>query len=289
MLTALYDTSENHRVNNRLSAILALVLTTAACSGGPPSPPVLSYSSTSVEAAAYEYVDKTVISIAAMGQRMELSQEGTASLGIRFEPTSEGVGVTLSVQELSAVISQPMGAPVTLDGSAVRGDLRFSLDRTGNATVLERPEVSDIATQMVSALGLAHTFFPGLPGRAVTVGDGWVDTVSYEGPEGPGVRSERAVLRYTATGDTVVAGRPLLVLSVEGSAESSADMEVGGMAISQSSTRDITGSVLWDLQNGLMFESVRTETGSGTVRVPIAPGPLPIQVEITRWTRLKGN
>jgi hypothetical protein len=276
-------------VNNRLSAILGLVLTTAACSGGPPSPPALSYSATAVEAAAYEYADKTVISIAVMGQRMELSQEGTASFGIRFEPSSDGVDVTLSVQELFAVIDQPMGAPVTLDGSAVRGNLRFSLDRMGNSTVLERPEVSDIAIQMVSSLGLAHTFFPGLPGSAVTVGDGWVDTVSYEGPEGPGVRSERAVLRYTATGDTVVAGRPLLVLSVEGNMESSTDLVVGGMAISQSTIRNITGSVLWDLQNGLMFESVRTETGSGTVRVPIAPGPLPIQVEITRRTRLKGN
>jgi hypothetical protein len=276
-------------VNNRLCVTLGLLLIAAACGGGPPSPPVLSYSATSVEDAAYEYVDRTVVGIAVMGQRMELSQEGLASFGIRFEPTSEGVGVTLSVQELSAVINQPMGAPVTLDGSAVRGDLRFELDRTGNSTVLERPEVSDIATQMISALELAHTFFPRLPGRAVTVGDSWVDTVSYEGPEGPGVTSERAVLRYTATGDTVVLGRPLLVLSVEGSAESSTDMEVGGMAISQSSTQEITGSILWDLQNGLMFESSRTETGSGTVRVPIAPGPLPIQIEATRWARLKGN
>ena len=67
-----------------------------------------------------------------------------------------------------------MGPPVTVDESHVDGSLEFSLDRLGNASVSARPTVQAEASQMVSGLGLAHTFFPGLPGRAVAPGDRWV-------------------------------------------------------------------------------------------------------------------
>jgi hypothetical protein len=106
-----------------------------------------------------------------MGQSMEMSQEGTAQFVVSFGSDPSGVQVTMNVDALSATINQPMGAPVRVDEGAVDGSLVFLLDRMGNATPGQMPDVGVEASQMVSGLSLAHTFFPGLPGRAVASGE----------------------------------------------------------------------------------------------------------------------
>ena len=141
---------------------------------------------------------------------------------------------------------------------------------------------------MVSGLALAHTFFPGLPGRAASVGESWVDTVAFEGEDGPGVRSETSILTYTIVGDTLVDGKALLHISIAGTALSEQDLEMGGMAIHQESEVVVEGYVLWDFQAGVRFEHYRRATGSGTVSLPIVPGPIPIDVVSTQRTRLRG-
>ena len=266
---------------------IVLAAMTAACAGGPPSPPSLSYGMPELEDVSYGYADTTVVSISLMGQGVELSQEGVAEYAVSFSPDPEGVGVTLTVPSLSASINQPMGEALRLDEGDVSGQLVFSLDRRGAATLTETPEVSDEASQMVSGLGLANGFFPRLPGRAVAVGESWTDTISYEGFQGPRRATETTVLTYTALGDTVVDGRALLAISVEGTTSSSNDIDVSGMTVSQTSELDVTGTVLWDLQGGLMFESVKSATGSGTVRIPIAPQPLPISIRSTQRARIQ--
>ena len=141
---------------------------------------------------------------------------------------------------------------------------------------------------MVSGLSLAHSFFPGLPGRGVGVGESGVDTVSYEGEDGPGVRSATSILTYTVVGDTTVEGRLLLNISIVGTSHSEQDLEMGGMAIAQESDVEVDGYVLWDSQNGIMFEHYRHAVGSGTVTLPIMPAPIPIEVTSTQRTRLGG-
>lgn len=279
---------ERPRMRDRIHSILALSLLLAACGGGRSGPPLLGYGVSTPTEVTYVYGDTTVVSLAIMGQRMEMSQRGVADYAVKFGPTRTGLDVTLTVKELAAVINQPMGAPLRIDKSDVTGDLVFTLDRRGNPTISERPEVSDGASQMVSSLGLAYTFFPRLPDRVVGTGDSWVDTVSYEGQDGPGLRSELTILRYTVTGDTVVAGRSLMAISLQGTTKSTMEMELAGMSITQSSDLVVEGYVLWDAQRGLMVESFKKATGSGTVRVPVAPGPLPIQISAIQRARLKG-
>jgi hypothetical protein len=194
--------------------------------------------------------------------------------------------VTLTVDEMAASINNPMGAPIRLDESAVDGPLVYSIDRFGNATITERPEIRDEASQMVSGLNLAHAFLPALPGMVAQPGDVWVDTVSYEGEEGPGTRRDTSILRYTVVGDTVLDGRTLLVIDMSGNSTIENDMNVAGMAVSQSSETEVEGRFLWDVQRRLMVESRRTSTGSGTVTVPVAPGPLPIVIRSTQRVRL---
>ena len=267
--------------------ILALSLMFAGCSAAQPSPPRLAYGLPTLSEVTYHLGDTTTVSISMMGQRLELAQTGVADYAVTFEAVPGGIVSSLSVVELAATINQPMGAPIQLDRSDVSGRLVFTLDRQGNATISERLVVSDVASQMISSLALAHTFFPGLPGRAVAPGESWVDTVSYEGSEGAGTRSELSVTRYTVVGDTVVGGHSLLVISLEGTAESTTEMEFGGMAVKQSSNVEVSGHILWDSQRGLMFESVKTATGSGTVSVPVAPVPLPIEIRSILRVRLQ--
>ena len=110
---------------------------------------------------------------------------------------------------------------------------------------------------MFSGIALANGFFPGLPGRAVGLGDQWVDTVSYEGETDMGMRSETSILTYTVTGDTVVSGRPLLVFEMSGSVSSEFDMSVQGMSVGQASELEVEGRVLWDHRTSEMVESRR--------------------------------
>lgn len=272
-------------MKSRVSSLLVLTSIAAAC--GPPSPPALEYRMPSLAEVVYAYADTSVVAVSVMGQTFEISQRGTARYGVDFASAPQGVEVTLSVEALSAALAQPMGAPIRIDQDDVQGELVFTLDRRGGALLTQRPDVRDEAVMMVSPLALAHTFFPRLPGRAAVAGESWVDTISFEGGDGAGERFERSVLRYTVVGDTVVDGRALLVIAMEGTTQSSHDMSISGMSVSQSSELEVDGLVLWDVQRGLMVESVRTATGSGTATVPVAPAPLPIRIESTQRARLQ--
>lgn len=277
------------RMKHRLFSFSALVLLLAACGGGPPGPPALAYGLPSTPEVVYGYGDTTRVRISAMGQSLELSQLGSADLAVTFGLAGASLTVRLAVSRLSAVINQPLGAPLRIDEGDVSGDLVFGLDRMGNATVSELPDVTEAASQFMSGLNFAHGFFPALPGRAVEMGDSWVDTVSYRGEQGPGERTERTILSYTVLGDTVIAGRALLAITLTGTSELRQAMTIAGMDIDMTSELDIEGNVLWDRQRGIMFESSKTSSGAGTVSVPISPVPLPIVIESTQRARLQGS
>jgi hypothetical protein len=268
----------------RFLGLATLAGTLAACAGGMPA---LGYGMPDPGDVRYSYGDTTVISVSMMGQSLELTQQGIADYAVAFAPAPEGVNVTMSLTDLTGTIIQPMGGPVSIDEHDVQGALVFSLDRQGNATVAEQPEVALEASQFVSGLALAHGFFPGLPDQVVAVGDTWTDTVSYEGQESAGDRSETAILHYSVAGDTTVAGRDLLRIDVEGVRKITGDVEVSGMAVTQSAEVEVAGHVLWDVEAGVMFERRTTASGSGTVSVPMTPNPIPLRVERTQTIRLR--
>lgn len=261
----------------------------AGCSSGPPSPPVLAYGMPSSADAVYSYGDTTVVEVNALGQRMELGLRGSAVYDVRFSPASNGVDVRMSVRSLSASVMSPMGSPPSASERDVDGELVFSLDRLGNATVVSEPVVSEVASQVASGLVVANGFFPGLPGRTVMPGESWVDTISYTGSDAAGSRTEHSIFRYSVRGDSIIAGRAYLAITLDGTSEVSNEMDLGGMAISQSSEVVLEGLVLWDVQNNRLFEASRSGTGRGTVSVPVAPIPLPIEISTTQRARLQGN
>lgn len=272
-------------MSHRSLVLAALSLALSACAGGAPA---LEYGIPTPGDVRYTYGDTTTVTVSVMGQNLEVAQRGVVDYAVSFSPAPAGVNVTMSVSELEGTLTQPMGAPVRIDGNDVEGVLVFAMDRQGNTVVAERPTVSMEASQLVSGLALSHTFFPGLPGRSVSVGDMWVDTVSYQGTEGAGDRSETSVFRYTVVGDTVVSGRGLLKIALDGTSELTATLDVQGMSVSQRSEVEVEGYVLWDAGAGLMVERRSVATGSGTASVPIAPGPIPIRVRASQTIRLQG-
>lgn len=233
----------------------------------------------------YVYGDTTVVNVAAMGQNMEITMGGEAEYGIAFSPAADGVNVTLTVDRLAATVDIPMASTIRVDESEVEGPLVFTLDRRGRATVASLPTVGQAASAIVSGIALAHGFFPRLPGRSVSAGDEWVDTIAYEGDDELG-STESTILRYAVVGDTIIGGRELVRISFEGTSSVSNSMNMGTMPVSQSSTIDLRGHVLWDARSGHMFEMVSDGTGRGSVRVPMAPAPLPIEVRTRQRTRL---
>ena len=120
----------------------------AGCSSGPPTPPALAYRMPSNADAVYSIGDTTLVEVNALGQRMELGIRGSAVYDVRFSPAPSGVGVRMSVRSLSATVTSPMGSPPGADESDVDGELVFSLDRTGNATITSEPVVSEVASQV---------------------------------------------------------------------------------------------------------------------------------------------
>jgi len=273
----------------RVTAAAVVLVIAAGCASGPPSPPALAYDMPSNADAVYSFGDTTMVEVDALGQRMEIGVQGSAVYDVRFSPATDGVDVRMSVRTLSARVTSPMGSPPGADESDVDGELVFSLDRMGNATITGEPVVSEVASQVASGLVVANGFFPGLPGRTVMPGESWVDTIDYSGSDAAGTRTERSILLYTVRGDSIVGGRAYMAITLSGTSEVSSEMDLGGMKISQSSDIALEGLILWDVQNHQMFEARRSGTGRGTVSVPIAPIPMPIEIETTQRARLQGS
>ena len=176
-----------------------------------------------------------------------------------------------------------MSDPRPLD-LAVIGNCQVSalIDRRGTVTLVSSPTVDDAVGQLMPPTQIAHSFFPALPGTVVRIGDTWSDTISYEDDgsvSGTGRGMQRSIIRYTAVGDTVIAGASMLRIAFDGDSEVAQTLAMQGMGIEQSTNLRLEGHVLWDMEAGRMFERVTRSTGTGTVRVAVMPAELPTRVE----------
>jgi hypothetical protein len=273
-------------MRSRLLALAAVSVAVTGCGGGPPAPAGLAYSLPDPPAVTYTTADTALMDIDAGGQAFQVDVATSSTLGATFARVADGVRVSLEVKKLSGSQSNPMGAPVTADASGISGPLVFSLDRRGVATVVSQPEVQLSAQTFFQPLAVAHTFFPRLPGRAARAGDAWTDTIHYEGPQGAGSVNTTAVMKYTVMGDTLVGGRSLVKIGVEGSADSRASGSFGGMDFSQNMSGTTTGWVLWDLGRSLMTEMFDDSDAKGSMDVSAASFPLTVHVRGRSRARL---
>lgn len=270
----------------RLPALMIASFALAACGGGgPPSPAGLAYGLPSPATVTYEMGDTSNVDIDAGGQMLQMRMSASGTFDVAFARGADGIDVTLSVQEYSARMTQPMGGPVSYDGDGIDSPVQFSLDRRGVVTMMDMPELRGQAKQFFTPLSTAQTFFPRLPGTAVGMGESWTDTIRYEGPEGEGEVSVIMVLTYTAAGDTVVDGQSLARFTFAGTSESEAAGAAEGVEFTQSVTGDMEGHVLWDMNAGVMVEHFTDSSGRGDMEVTMAPFPLGLRARQQRIIR----
>jgi hypothetical protein len=229
------------------------------------------------------------IDAGAMGT-MTMAASSEATLAVSFAPGTDGVQVTMTVQDLTASMSQPMGGSLTASESDIEGDLVFTMNEKGRGTAVTIPATKGSAEQLVTPVSFVHEFFPRLPGGAVDPGDMWTDTIAYEATMSQGRTSTSSVLTYTLVGDTVVDGKTLLHITYEGDSDVEGSGATEGMEVMQVFSGPITGMFLWDPARGLMVSGESSVDMDGTVEVPAAGmPPMPMTVTGSGTVRLQGG
>ena len=257
----------------------ALLAAVTACggsgmAGGPAPDGALAVRLPSASNASYVRADTTVVGVdAGMMGTFDVNVNGNTTVDVGFAEGAGGVVVTATYSAVDGGITNPMGAPISVDESSVSGQLVFTVDGRGRSTVSERLEVEPDAIQLVSPSGLAYDLFPRLPDRTVAVGDSWTDTISVN-EEVEGVASETTtVVTYTVAGDTLVSGHSLMKLNTVSDVEASVNGSMQGMSMTQNMSGSSSGWVLWDASESLVHSafSVADMAGIMTVDAPGAP------------------
>ncbi len=272
----------------RIVATVAAAAALNACGpGGPAAPPGLAYGLPNPAAVSYSWGDTARIDVDAGGQSLQVGIYQSASFGTVFSRVADGLQVSMTYDDYSGRLTNPLGAPVTVDESGIRGPMIFTLDRRGVASRLTEPDVTGNAQQFVQPLTLANTFFPRLPGGPISAGYTWQDTIRFRGTTGGGQDVSSAyTLTHTIQGDTVVAGRSLLHITTAGGVEQATKGVIAGQAVQQSARGDAEGHYFWDQARNLLVESVMDFDLRGTMTVAIAPAPLPIRVRVRNRVQL---
>ncbi|MGD8287402.1 MAG: hypothetical protein PVJ80_12885 [Gemmatimonadota bacterium] len=266
-----------------LSAVL--VSATLACSGG--APPALDYIVPGMRDVAYEVGDTVAIAVQVPGQSLEIGLRSAARYRLDHEQSGGGLHVTAAVERLAADVSVPLTEAMSMDETALEGDFEFDLDRLGHATSISAPTGSSVGAQVYAAGAplIAHALFPRLPGRAVSSGDTWADSVSYRADGDSGESVVTSSLTYTVVGESQVAGRALTDIEFAGTAAVTQNLSLEGATITQESELEVTGRLRWDAAAGLLYDSELTMEGPGNVRMALLPAALPTKV--TWHTRVR--
>ena len=156
----------------------------------------------------------------------------------------------------------------SLGSKGNKGDLVFTIDRTGNGTVVSSPTLKGAAEQLVDTYATAYEFFPALPGGAVDPGDTWADTIQFTSNRAGGETETTSTYLYTLVGDTLVDGKTLLHITYTGENETEGTALNQGMEMMTSMSGDVEGLVLWDPARSLMVHTEGSVELDGTLEMP---------------------
>ena len=143
-----------------------------------------------------------------------------------------------------------------------------------------------MATQIFRAASLANEFFPRLPGRTVTAGDTWTDTITYGEDSDEGAVTSEWIGTMRVVGDTVYEGMSVTKVTMEGDSFVETEMEMTGMYVTQTMQGPSTGFFLWDPDRRLMVYSEARTSLEGTVDLDMAPAPMDMTASGITRTRL---
>lgn len=281
-------------IKNMLVAALGTLLVAcggASAGGGPAPDGTLAVRMPAASTASFVKADTAVVTVDAPGMgTFDVDVQAEATVDVAFTEGAGGLNVTATYSALSGTMTNPMGAPLNVDESAVEGQLVFTVDGRGRTTVTESLEVDLEAVQLVSPSGFAYELFPRLPDRVVAVGDSWTDTVTVV-EEAEGISSETiAIVTYTVAGDTVVGGRSLMKLNTDSEIEASVSGSMQGMSMSQNMSGSGSGWVLWDAAMSLVHSSFSVGDLAGVMSIDAPGAPdMSLTVSSKAYTRRAGG
>ena len=144
--------------------------------------------------------------------------------------------------------------------------------------------------QLLGAESAYRRLFVPLPGRAITNGSMWTDTVTIDENIGAMRNRSTYILASTLTGDTAINGRRLLVINSDVTGSTTIAGTSQGVEIRQDLSTSASVVSLWDPAANVLFE--RTETGSatGSMSLPaMGMTGVPVSTKSTSVVRLRGN
>lgn len=258
----------------RLPAIVPAVtvaVTAAGCSffGGPSPPGTLGYGLPSPPSAVYGIADTAQVTVTTPTGKLESAGGYALTLDLGFATDPAGVRVRGIVDDIEGSQWNP-GAPTRqprpIGSPAETHD--FVIDRRGVVEVRSFPTLSGGATLLFSFAGHAHDLFPRLPDSVVDAGATWPDTVRWHVDLPDAEVTYRATLTHTLVGDTLVNGRPLVRIAIDGTLDNVTVTGVPGAATFRVLKGPVTGVVLWDPERRLVASAEYDRDLAGTLERP---------------------
>ena len=167
-------------------SILAVIAALAAApffSSDTPAPQdALAYGMPSVAGATYQVSDTMTMSVQSPMGPMDMKALAHATLTVGFEADPGGFRATAQVTNFAGSVSNPMMGTQSMGSEAVQGAVVVVVGPAGVVEMVGKPTLSPEASEFSIFEGLGYDLFPRLPGRAVTAGDSWSDTVTWVPP-----------------------------------------------------------------------------------------------------------
>jgi hypothetical protein len=237
---------------------------------------------------SYTVGDTAIVTMDIMGNPVQINVQSRAVVGIALERTGDVLAGTLTFESLAGEMSNSMGPGMSVTDADKPGPTSLTITPRGEVSVTGKPELSSTLAQVLGSDTYVHRMFVRLPGRAVTPGTSWVDTVSISEETAGMNTTVRSIITSTLRGDTTVAGARLLVIDSKVESTQQVAGSNQGVEVRQNISGTTTAVALWDPARGALVE--RTEQGvlTGTMELPaMGMSGLPVNVRQSQAIRLR--
>lgn len=279
-------------MKTRSAAILA-TFAAAACGGsgpGSPSPAPLAYSMPEANPLAYTAADTVRIEMNMQGMPIDVTMRSEAVMEATFEAAGSSLEADIRYTSLAGSLANSMGPSISVSDRDMPGTARLRVSPQGDVTVVELPESNEAFRQLLGAESAYRRLFVPLPGRAITVGSMWTDTVTIDENIGSMRNRSTYVIASTLTGDTAVDGRRLLVINSDVTTSTTIAGTSQGVEIRQNLSSSASVVSLWDPDASILFERTETASASGSMDLPaMGMTGLPVSTQSTSVVRLRRN
>jgi hypothetical protein len=274
---------------------LAMIAGCGSGAGGPGSAsPVpagsaaLGYSIPVVNPVTYETGDSAIISMNMSGMAVDVTIEFAGTAEIAYAQAGENLAATVRYLTASGRFANSMGPETVISSGDLPGPAQLTIEPNGRYTLTSTPDMSTALKQVLGSNGAYRRLFINLPGRVVTRGTQWTDTIVTT-DEADGLRtSVREIITSTFSGDTTIAGHRLHVIRSTSVTATDVSGNAQGFEMSQKLSGTSTAIALWDPERRLLVE--RSESGgqSGSMEMPAAGmSGVPVSVSSIQVMRLK--